>query len=120
MENRLPPNRFRMLDTMEDIRQNCKGRIYANIFTVKEFATTFKIWINTVYKLCKIKDFPVIQIGGKKYIIANDFNEWVMQNVGKVIELKWIQIIITEHIKIITMEAEEKLTILTVQLIYSV
>ena len=88
MENRLPPNRFRMLDTMEDIRQNCKGRIYANMFTVKEFATTFKIGINTVYKLCKIKGFPVIPIGGKKYIIANDFNEWVMQNVGKVIELK--------------------------------
>ncbi len=88
MENRLPPNRFRMLDTMEDIRQNCKGRIYANMFTVKEFVETFKIGINTVYKLCKIKGFPVIQIGGKKYIIANYFNEWVMQNVGKVIELK--------------------------------
>ena len=57
------------------------------MFTVKEFAETFKIGINTVYKLCKTKDFPVIQIGGKKYILANDFNEWVMRNVGKVIEL---------------------------------
>ena len=53
MQNRMPPNRLRMLDTMEDIRQNCKGRIYANMFTVKEFAETFKIGINTVYKLCK-------------------------------------------------------------------
>lgn len=87
MQNRMPPNRLRMLDTMEDIRQNCKGRIYANMFTVKEFAETFKIGINTVYKLCRTKDFPVIQIGGKKYILANDFNEWVMKNVGKVIEL---------------------------------
>ena len=88
MENRLPPNRLRIIETMEDIRSNCKGRIYSNMFTVKEFATTFKIGINTVYKLCKTKDFLVIQIGGKKYIIANDFNEWVMRNVGKVIELK--------------------------------
>ena len=48
MQNRMPPNRLRMLDTMEDIRQNCKGRIYANMFTVKEFAKTFKIGINTV------------------------------------------------------------------------
>lgn len=87
MQNRMPPNRLRTLETMEDIRRNCKGRIYANMFTVKEFATTFKIGINTVYKLCKTKDFPVIQIGGKKYILANDFNEWVMKNVGKVIEL---------------------------------
>ena len=50
MENRLPPNRFRML-----------------------------------YRLCKLDGFPVIQIGGKKYILANDFNEWVMKNVGKVV-----------------------------------
>ena len=64
MENRLPPNRFRMLDTMEDIRQNCKGRIYANMFTVKEFSKTFRIGINTVYRLCKLDGFPVIQIGG--------------------------------------------------------
>ena len=81
MNDRLPPNRFRMLDTMEDIRQNCKGRIYANLFTVKE------IGINTVYKLCKLEGFPVIQIGGKKYVVANDFNEWVMKNTGKVITL---------------------------------
>ena len=85
MENRLPPNRFRMLDTMEDIRQNCKGRIYANMFTVKEFSKTFRIGINTVYRLCKLDGFPVIQICGKKYILANDFNEWVMKNIGKVV-----------------------------------
>ena len=87
MKDRLPPNRFGMLDTMEDIRQNCKGRIYANLFTVKEFSKTFDIGINTVYKLCRLEDFPVIQIGGKKYIVANDFNEWVMRNTGKVITL---------------------------------
>lgn len=57
------------------------------MFTVKEFSETFKIGLNTVYKLCKTRNFPVIQIGGKKYILANDFNEWVMKNVGKVIEL---------------------------------
>ena len=85
MENRLPPNRFRMLDTMEDIRQNCKGRIYANMFTVKEFSKTFKIGINTVYRLCKLEGFPVIPIGGRKDILANDFHEWVMQNVGEVV-----------------------------------
>lgn len=87
MKDRLPPNRFRMLDTMEDIRQNCSGRLYANLFTVKEFSKTFDIGINTVYKLCRLEDFPVIQIGGKKYIVANDFNEWVMRNTGKVITL---------------------------------
>ncbi len=87
MKDRLPPNRFRMLDTMEDIRQNCSGRLYANLFTVKEFSKTFDIGINTVYKLCKLEDFPVIQIGGKKYIVANDFNEWIMRNTGKVITL---------------------------------
>lgn len=87
MKDRLPPNRIRMLDTMEDIRENCKGRLYANLFTVKEFSKTFEIGINTVYKLCKLEDFPVIQIGGKKYIVANDFNEWVMKNTGKVITL---------------------------------
>lgn len=87
MEDRLPPNRFRMLDTMEDIRQNCSGRLYANLFTVKEFSKTFDIGINTVYKLCRLEDFPVIQIGGKKYIVANDFNEWIMRNTGKVITL---------------------------------
>ena len=85
MKDRLPPNRFRMLDTMEDIRQNCSGRLYANLFTVKEFSKTFDIGINTVYKLCRLEDFPVIQIGGKKYIVANDFNEWIMRNTGKVI-----------------------------------
>jgi len=87
MKDRMPPNRFRMLDTMEDIRQNCSGRLYANLFTVKEFSKTFDIGINTVYKLCRLEDFPVIQIGGKKYIVANDFNEWVMRNTGKVIAL---------------------------------
>lgn len=87
MKDRLPPNRLRMLDTMEDIRQNCSGRLYANLFTVKEFSKTFDIGINTVYKLCRLEDFPVIQIGGKKYIVANDFNEWVMRNTGKVITL---------------------------------
>lgn len=87
MKDRLPPNRFRMLDTMEDIRQNCSGRLYANLFTVKEFSKTFDIGINTVYKLCRLEDFPVIQIGGKKYIVANDFNEWIMRNTGKVITL---------------------------------
>ena len=87
MKDRLPPNRFRMLDTMEDIRQNCSGRLYANLFTVKEFSKTFDIGINTVYKLCRLEDFPVIQIGGKKYIVANEFNEWIMRNTGKVITL---------------------------------
>lgn len=87
MKDRMPPNRFRMLDTMEDIRQNCSGRLYANLFTVKEFSKTFDIGINTVYKLCRLEDFPVIQIGGKKYIVANDFNEWVMRNTGKVVAL---------------------------------
>lgn len=87
MKDRLPPNRFRMLDTMEDIRQNCSGRLYANLFTVKEFSKTFDIGINTVYKLCRLEDFPVIQIGGKKYIVANDFNEWVMRNTGKVVQI---------------------------------
>lgn len=87
MKDRLPPNRFRMLDTMEDVRQNCSGRLYANLFTVKEFSKTFDIGINTVYKLCRLEDFPVIQIGGKKYIVANDFNEWIMRNTGKVITL---------------------------------
>ena len=46
---------------------------------------SFRIGINTVYRLCKLDGFPVIQIGGKKYILANDFNEWVMKNVGKVV-----------------------------------
>jgi len=87
MKDRLPPNRFIMLDTMEDIRQNCSGRLYANLFTVKEFSKTFDIGINTVYKLCRLEDFPVIQIGGKKYIVANDFNEWVMRNTGKVAQI---------------------------------
>ena len=87
MQNRMPPNRLRTMETMEDIRQNCKGRLYANMFTVKEFSKTFKIGINTVYKLYKVDGFPVIQIGGKKYVVANDFNEWVMKNIGKVIDL---------------------------------
>lgn len=70
---------------MDDIRDNCKGRIYANMFTVKEFAENFNFGINTVYRLCKIEGFPVVQIGGKKYIIANEFNNWVIKNIGKVV-----------------------------------
>ena len=72
MQNRMPPNRLRTLETMEDIRQNCKGRLYANMFTDKEFSKTFKIGINTVYKLCKVDGFPVIQIGGKKYVVTGN------------------------------------------------
>lgn len=58
MQNRMPPNRLRMLDTMEDIRQNCKGRIYANMFTVKEFAELLKSVSILFTNYGKTKDFP--------------------------------------------------------------
>ncbi len=85
MSNKQPLNRIRLWEQMDDIRNNSKGRIYANMFSVKEFAKTFNIGINTVYRLCKIEGFPVVQIGGKKYIIANEFNDWVIKNIGKVV-----------------------------------
>lgn len=54
------------------IVQNGNGRQYSNLYSVKEFSKTYKIGINTVYRLCKLNDFPFIQIGGKIYIVADE------------------------------------------------
>ena len=67
------------------IEQNGNGRRYSNLYSVKEFSKTYKIGINTVYRLCKLNDFPFIQIGGKIYIVADEFIAWVNKNRGKVV-----------------------------------
>lgn len=67
------------------IEQNHNGRQYTNLYSVKEFSKTYKIGINTVYRLCKLNDFPFIQIGGKFYIVADEFVVWVNKNRGKVV-----------------------------------
>lgn len=67
------------------IEQNSNGRQYSNLYSVKEFSKTYKIGINTVYRLCKLNDFPFIQIGGKIYIVADEFVAWVNKNRGKVV-----------------------------------
>jgi len=74
------------LDSEENtIEQNVNGRQYSNLYSVKEFSKTYKIGINTVYRLCKLNDFPFIQIGGKIYIVADEFIAWVNKNRGKVV-----------------------------------
>lgn len=78
-------NRIRMWEQMEDIKDSSAGRKYAHMFTVKEFSQAFTIGINTVYRLTKIEGFPVVSIGGKKYILANEFKDWLMRNIGKVV-----------------------------------
>ena len=65
------------------IEQNCNGRQYSNLYSVKEFSKTNKIGINTVYRLCKLNDFPFIKIGGKIYIVADEFIAWENKNRGK-------------------------------------
>jgi len=67
------------------IEQNVNRRQYSNLYSVKEFSKTYKIGINTVYRLCKLNDFPFIQIGGKIYIVADEFIAWVNKNRGKVV-----------------------------------
>ena len=67
------------------IKQNGNGQQYSNLYSVKEFSKTYKIGINTVYRLCKLNDFPFIQIGGKIYIVADEFIAWVNKNRGKVV-----------------------------------
>ncbi len=67
------------------IEQNHNGRQYSNLYSVKEFSKVYKIGINTVYRLCKLNDFPFIQIGGKIYIVADEFVAWVNKNRGKVV-----------------------------------
>ena len=67
------------------IEQNHNGRQYSNLYSVKEFSKVYKIGINTVYRLCKLNDFPFIQIGGKIYIVADEFVSWVNKNRGKVV-----------------------------------
>lgn len=67
------------------IEQNGNGRQYSNLYSVKEFSKAYKIGINTVYRLCKLNDFPFIQIGGKIYIVADEFVAWVNKNRGKVV-----------------------------------
>mgnify|MGYP002591225136 CR=1 FL=1 len=67
------------------IKQNGNGRQYSNLYSVKEFSKVYKIGINTVYRLCKLNDFPFIQIGGKIYIVADEFVAWVNKNRGKVV-----------------------------------
>lgn len=76
-------NRIRMWEQMEDIKDSSAGRKYAHMFTVKEFSLAFTIGINTVYRLTKIEGFPVISIGGKKYILANEFKDWLMRNIER-------------------------------------
>jgi hypothetical protein len=67
------------------ISQNGNERRYSNLYSVKEFSKAYKIGINTVYRLCKLNDFPFIQIGGKIYIVADEFILWVNKNRGKVV-----------------------------------
>lgn len=67
------------------IEKNGNERQYSNLYSVKEFSKVYKIGINTVYRLCKSKDFPFIQIGGKIYIVADEFITWVNKNRGKVV-----------------------------------
>lgn len=67
------------------IKQNGNRRQYSNLYSVKEFSKVYKIGINTVYRLCKLNDFPFIQIGGKIYIVADEFVAWVNKNRGKVV-----------------------------------
>ncbi|MFN6430853.1 helix-turn-helix domain-containing protein [Eubacterium callanderi] len=40
---------------------------------------------NKVYDLCKIKGFPVITIGRRKFIPKEKLNEWLNDNAGKTI-----------------------------------
>lgn len=75
-----------LFDSEENaIKQNGSGRQYSNLYSVKEFSKTYKIGINTVYRLCKLNDFPYIRIGGKIYIVADEFIAWVNENRGKVV-----------------------------------
>lgn len=75
-----------LFDSNENaIKQNGNGRQYSNLYSVKEFSKAYKIGINTVYRLCKLNDFPYIRIGGKIYIVADEFIAWVNENRGKVV-----------------------------------
>lgn len=55
----------------------------SNLITPKELSKTYKLGINTVYRLTQIKGFPVIAIGRKKFIPRNLFEEWIKDNLGK-------------------------------------
>lgn len=55
----------------------------SNLVNPKELSKTYKLGINTVYRLTHIKGFPVIAIGRKKFILRNLFEEWIKDNLGK-------------------------------------
>lgn len=38
---------------------------------------------NRVYDLCRLKGFPVIKIGNRKFIPKEKLNEWINDHVGQ-------------------------------------
>ncbi len=54
-----------------------------NLISVKDLSTNYNIKKSTAYEMLKIKGFPVIRVNSKYFIIQEDFEKWIRNNIGK-------------------------------------